>query len=70
MWKWSLKTGDFALLLTELGGLWLGMTGSLSIQVKMYAKPISALESGLIRQTQGSYNPGTTVHVPVTTSIH
>ena len=38
LWKWSLKTGDFVLFLTKQGGLWLGMTGGLSTQVKMYCK--------------------------------
>ena len=32
------------------GGLWLGMTGGLSTQVKMNVKPIGAFNSGLIRQ--------------------
>ena len=36
--------------LTKQGGLWLGMTGGLSRQVK---KPIGAFKSGLIRQVHG-----------------
>ena len=50
IWKWSLKTGNFVLVLTKQGGLWLGMTGGLSTQVKMNVKPIGAFKSGLIRQ--------------------
>ena len=38
------------LLFTKQGGLWLGMTGGLSTQVKMNVKPIGAFKSGLIRQ--------------------
>ena len=48
IWKWSFKTGNFVLLFTKQGGLWLGMTGGLSTQVKI--KPIGAFKSGLIRQ--------------------
>ena len=40
IWKWSFKTGNFVLLFTKQGGLWLGMTGGLSTQVKMNVKPI------------------------------
>ena len=40
----------FVLILTKQGGLWLGMTGGLSKQVKMNVKPIGAFKSGLIRQ--------------------
>ena len=40
----------FVLLFTKQGGLWLGMTGGLSTQVKMNVKPIGAFKSGLIRQ--------------------
>ena len=40
IWKWSFKTGNFALLFTKQGGLWLGMTGGLSTQVKMNVKPL------------------------------
>ena len=50
LWKWSFKTGNFVLLFTKQGGLWLGMTGGLSTQVKMNVKPIGAFKSGLIRQ--------------------
>ena len=50
IWKWSFKTGNFVLLFTKQGGLWLGMTGGLSTQVKMNVKPIGAFKSGLIRQ--------------------
>ena len=50
IWKWSFKTGNFVLLFTKQGGLWLGMTGGLSTQVKMNVKPIGAFTSGLIRQ--------------------
>ena len=50
IWKWSFKTGNFVLLFTKKGGLWLGMTGGLSTQVKMNVKPIGAFKSGLIRQ--------------------
>ena len=46
----ALKTGNFVLLFTKQGGLWLGMTGGLSTQVKMNVKPIGAFKSGLIRQ--------------------
>ena len=49
IWKWSFKTGNFVLLFTKKGGLWLGMTGGLSTQVKMNVKPIGAFKSGLIR---------------------
>ena len=42
IWKWSFKTGNFVLLFTKQGGLWLGMTGGLSTQVKMNVKPIGA----------------------------
>ena len=44
------ETGNFVLLFTKQGGLWLGMTGGLSTQVKMNVKPIGAFKSGLIRQ--------------------
>ena len=37
-------------LLNRVRGLWLGMTGGLSTQVKMNVKPIGAFKSGLIRQ--------------------
>ena len=50
LWKWSFKTGNFVLLFTKQGGLWQGMTGGLSTQVKMNVKPIGAFKSGLIRQ--------------------
>ena len=50
IWKWSFKTGNFVLLFTKQGGLWLGMTGGLSTQVKINVKPIGAFKSGLIRQ--------------------
>ena len=50
IWKWSFKTGNFVLLFTKQCGLWLGMTGGLSTQVKMNVKPIGAFKSGLIRQ--------------------
>ena len=44
------QTGNFVLLFTKQGGLWLGMTGGLSTQVKVNVKPIGAFKSGLIRQ--------------------
>ena len=49
IWKWSFKTGNFVLLFTKKGGLWLGMTGGLSTQVKMNVKPIGAFKSGLYK---------------------
>ena len=44
------QDSNFVLLFTKQGGLWLGMTGGLSTQVKMNVKPIGAFKSGLIRQ--------------------
>ena len=45
MWKWSLKTGNF----NQIGWSLVG-NGRWSFNMHRYVKPISALESGLIRK--------------------
>ena len=48
--KWSLKTGDFVLLLTRTGWPLIGNDRWSLTPVKMYCKSIGALKSGVIRQ--------------------